>query len=42
MRLKLLAALARLLRIQFKVDGLPFGARQPTDAWIESSRSKAC
>ena len=27
MRLKLLAAVARLLGIQFKVDGLPYGAR---------------
>ena len=27
MRLKLLAGIARLLGIQFKVDGLPYGAR---------------
>jgi hypothetical protein len=26
MRLALLAALAKLLRVQFKVDGLPYGA----------------
>jgi hypothetical protein len=26
MRLKILSLLAKLLRIQFKVDGLPYGA----------------
>lgn len=29
MRLKLLALVARLLGIQFKVNGLPYGAQNP-------------
>lgn len=29
MRLALLAAVAKLLRIRFKVDGVPYGSKRP-------------
>ena len=38
MRLALLSALAKLLRVQFKVDGLPFGYQFRADELSQSAQ----
>jgi hypothetical protein len=42
MRLKLLAAMARLLGIQFKVDGMPYGATTTDSRCSTNPHSHSC